>query len=347
MYTKEFLLKTNLFIDNEYLQKYLQIINSPVMYQKYKVQHHHVIPKSYYSRNNIIENKIDDTVILLHKDHVLAHYYMAQCSKDEDLKFINELSFYYLTNKKYLTVSEIELMQSLDNYQTLYEEMCKTRGQKNTGYKFTEEQKQRCSRAQKQRFIDKPVSDEQRKHMSNAQKNRSYQWDESLRTLHSEQITGRKHITNGIEERCLPPQECEKYLKQGWHFGSKSKGILKTEETKQKISKSLTGKKKSEQHIEAARKAKIGRIRITNGINDLFIFEQDLKNYIDQGYYKGSSMDYSFCKNESRCKAISDANSGRIWINNGKESKMVKEDVLKDYINKGFTKGRLKQCISK
>lgn len=130
MFTKELLLNTNCVEDNEYLDKYLDIINKDIGHIKYKTQKHHIIPQGFYKRHPEL-TPINDTVNLYHKDHVLAHYYLALCSINEDFRWINELAFYYLTNKKYLDITEIELIKTLPEYQRLYEEMVFIRSAKN------------------------------------------------------------------------------------------------------------------------------------------------------------------------------------------------------------------------
>lgn len=79
------LLETNLFENNEYLDKYCQLIedNENTIKEKYKTHSHHIIPKCYYklvgeSPNNSISNRVN----LLYKDHILAHYYLCYFTSD-------------------------------------------------------------------------------------------------------------------------------------------------------------------------------------------------------------------------------------------------------------------------
>ena len=77
---KNTLLGTNEFLDNEYLDKYVNLITSNKFTKKevYKTQRHHIIPRCYYRNNNlIVNNEPDNLVNLLFKDHVLAHCYIV------------------------------------------------------------------------------------------------------------------------------------------------------------------------------------------------------------------------------------------------------------------------------
>ena len=55
---KNILLETNEFLDNEYLDKYVDLItlNKFTKKELYKTQRHHIIPKCYYKNNNLLIN---------------------------------------------------------------------------------------------------------------------------------------------------------------------------------------------------------------------------------------------------------------------------------------------------
>lgn len=76
MKTKSDLLLTGVFIDNDYLDKYIALINNSLT-QTGNSCKHHIIPRCYYKYNNLI---VDDTqnnlVNLSYIDHILAHYYL-------------------------------------------------------------------------------------------------------------------------------------------------------------------------------------------------------------------------------------------------------------------------------
>ena len=62
---KNKLLNLNVFIDNEYLDKYIELIeiNRNTKREKFKTQQHHIIPRSYYKHNNLeIDNSKENLV---------------------------------------------------------------------------------------------------------------------------------------------------------------------------------------------------------------------------------------------------------------------------------------------
>lgn len=232
MGVKTTLLQLNIVEDNEYLDKYCNLIESNKETQCIQGQthRHHIIPKSYYKINNLdIDNSKDNLINLLFKDHVLAHYYLALCSNNLDFKYANELAFSYLTNNdKYpIKDNEKDILMSLSYYQKLYEEGCKIRGRKNTGKKRTEEIRQKMSEWQK----GKPKSEEAKRNMSEAQKNRPKSIEDIMRL---KEIMAKK----SSEER---KEIAKKIIK-------KIKGRIMPDEEKIRRSMALKGKPKSDEH---------------------------------------------------------------------------------------------------
>ena len=80
MTLKEKLLNLNIVVDNEYLDKYCELIesNKETKKEKFKTQCHHIIPRCYYIHNRIDVNNNDDNLVnLSHKNHLLSHYYLT------------------------------------------------------------------------------------------------------------------------------------------------------------------------------------------------------------------------------------------------------------------------------
>ena len=120
---KQKLLQTEIFLDNEYLEKYVILIfnNFNTTFKKACTQRHHILPKYYYKELGVeVDNSKNNIVNLYYKDHVLAHYYLANCSK-EPFKSKNVLAIKFILNGK----SADELFSDsefLNNLQYLYEE---------------------------------------------------------------------------------------------------------------------------------------------------------------------------------------------------------------------------------
>lgn len=81
---REKLLSLDIFIENEYFDKYIDLVksNENTTVQKYKTQRHHIIPRAYYKHLHIdVDHSSDNTVNLVFRDHILAHYFMYKCAK--------------------------------------------------------------------------------------------------------------------------------------------------------------------------------------------------------------------------------------------------------------------------
>ena len=123
---KENLLTTGIVKENEYLDKYCNLIveNAKTKYQVHKTQSHHIIPKYYCKVHcpSLIKDRTNK-VNLLYKDHILAHYYLALCSANKTLVTKNVSALFKMTNvpQTEFEGSPIEFIENLDKYQELYE----------------------------------------------------------------------------------------------------------------------------------------------------------------------------------------------------------------------------------
>ena len=84
MYVKEKLLSLDIVDNNEFLDKYNQIIcaSKSLARIKHKTQKHHIVPKAVFLHNSEpIDNTDSNIVNLIYKDHILAHYYLFMCAK--------------------------------------------------------------------------------------------------------------------------------------------------------------------------------------------------------------------------------------------------------------------------
>lgn len=83
---KEDILKYDGFIDNDYLIKYVDLINnnSDTVKVKGETHKHHIIPRCWYRLNNVeIDNTDNNLVNLPIKYHILAHYYLQLAAKGD------------------------------------------------------------------------------------------------------------------------------------------------------------------------------------------------------------------------------------------------------------------------
>lgn len=201
MLLKENLINLNLFLNNEYLDKYVQLIynSAQLIYDAQKMQKHHIIPRSYYMIKQIpVNNSETNLVTLLYKDHILAHYYLSLCTVG-DLQQAMRNAFMMLTNFRPEFNAHL-----LDKYQQIYEEWCNNRlgvSPGNKGKPMSPEQKQRISQTlmghfvsaetrRKQRDAQLNMSPEKRKNITEANKNKHYKPSMETRQKQSESLMG-------------------------------------------------------------------------------------------------------------------------------------------------------------
>ncbi len=98
---KQKLLLTNYFIDNQYLDDYINLVsNNQVKKEAFKTQQHHIIPKTYFKHLKLaIDNSMDNLVELLYADHVKAHWLLQKCTIGF-LKRNNGYAIRFLINNK-------------------------------------------------------------------------------------------------------------------------------------------------------------------------------------------------------------------------------------------------------
>ena len=105
---KSYLLSTNVFIDNDYLDQYINLIeaNKNLIFEGY-FEKHHILPVAYYkyiyncksryeSEKYAKKDKNNFIVKLLYKDHCKAHWLLYFCTKDY-MKQANEAAVRYIS----------------------------------------------------------------------------------------------------------------------------------------------------------------------------------------------------------------------------------------------------------
>ena len=106
---KNNLLQTGIFINNEYLDKYVNLIINPNnnLDQAIIREIHHIIPVSYYKHYSLdINNAASNLQELDIKNHVLAHYYLTLCSATDWFYYGNALCVSLLTKRKFADITE-------------------------------------------------------------------------------------------------------------------------------------------------------------------------------------------------------------------------------------------------
>lgn len=261
---KEKLLSIELCINNEYLDRYCELIiaNKNTSFIKKQSNKHHIVPKYYYKIKKIqVDNSNNNLVVLSRKNHALAHYYLLKCS------FNKRILNYNLYSLKYILPSNIKVQKLQDD---IFSEIIKDLD--NYHYEFTEEHRRKISLAG----------------IGN-QYNKGKKWSKESRKKCSERQKGHKHS-----------EETKRKMREHSYY----KGKHLSEETKRKISNSKKGKKMSKEFRE-----------------------------------KISKISKSWTRSAETRKKMSLKSKGRIWINDGKNRKMIFPEDFESYKIQGWKRG--------
>ena len=194
---------------------------------------------------------------------------------------------------------------------------------------------------------------------------------------------GRIVLNNGILHKYVLPNELDKYLSEGWikgeieHYTSNRISINKNNKQKLVLKEDLdkylsegwikggiSRNKNAKSHIKGfiwinkndkqirineenldkylsegwikgvCQKTTKGYVKLTNGINNVSI---DPNNIEEINYYLNLGWNYG----------VSRIVKKHIWINDLKNSKMILEEDLDNYLSEGWVKGRLKEHMPK
>ena len=201
MQLKERLLNTGDFVDNEYLDKYVELIqaNRDTKAISCKTNSHHIVPSYYYRHHNLpVDNSLQNRVNLVYRDHMLAHLYLSGCTQGRD-RYWNLYSIFMMSGQRYLLDDELAFLESLDEYQKLYEEAIAAAPNHRKGIK---------------------VSMETRKKMCDAQKG------------HKGTVKGKIWINRDNINKAIFIEELESFLAQGW---SRGRSVILSDEARAKM----------------------------------------------------------------------------------------------------------------
>ena len=116
---KEKLLNLNIFNNNIYLDKYIELIynNIETVKQKNITECHHIIPRLYFRYKKLsIDNSKENLVNLKYCDHVLAHCLLA-------LSFNNEYLVSASIDSIYAVLNSFQIYKTLEDFVKDYEEV--------------------------------------------------------------------------------------------------------------------------------------------------------------------------------------------------------------------------------
>ena len=296
MNIKNRLLELNLVIDNSYLDKYISIIesNKNTVWCRGKTHTHHIVPRSYYTKKHIkIDESESNKVVLSYKDHILSHYYLAMCSKENWFKIKNMWAVSYM-------IGNYEKVSSKKFIDLDLDEICMCRQSSINAMQIEDIRKKHDDTMRKQETRDK---------ISKTLRLRSLNGDlfkEEHRKKISESSKGRIRIHKDGVYTHVKKEVLQEYLNEGWEIGARPI----SEEHKQALINSHLGKKYSPElrkklsvaHLgqpawnkgvscrqetrDKLRESITGRIRITNGEVTKFIKPEQFEEFEKLGYYK-------------------------------------------------------------
>lgn len=208
------LLSLGVFEDNEYLDKYITLINlnEHTAQQKGKTQKHHIIPRCYYKeRGYSVDNSSKNCIYLSHFNHALAHYYICCCSLNGVFKYANELALRNCIGHSIFKIQpgyeeDKTFIESLENYSSIMEE---------------------CNLRKRPSQLVKQISESLKKVKHTPEWNEKVRLANCGRHLGQDAIAkisaskrGKICINNDIQDKFVKESDLFFYLNSGWHRGS-------------------------------------------------------------------------------------------------------------------------------
>lgn len=215
------------FIKNEFYSNYIKLVEGNKDNTKsIETQAHHIIPKCFFKYKNIkIDNTSENLVNLSFSNHLLAHYYLTNCTIGK-FKYAMQSALRYLTKG----FEYKDIITIIPDWEKVYIEYNKAISEKQKGHSVSKESREKISKAHKGRPAHnkgKPMSLEQRLHLSEVKKGKRHKphSDETKKKISE----SNKHKIVSLETRQkLREKNLNKHL---------------SEETKQKISKQTSSKR--------------------------------------------------------------------------------------------------------
>lgn len=321
MTLKTRLLNTGVFVDNEYLDKYIDVVATNALTSRtvYSMQRHHILPVAYFKKLQLpVDNSDSNLVLLAYKDHVLAHYYLTFCTVDW-LRGKTASAFMLLTALTDYN-NERELVLDLPRLEELYQYGLQNRAESarianlgkhtnnhqgkiymNDGYVNVCILPECAEELQEQGFVrGRLTTDLARKNMSQWQQGKpkkglqGKQKTPEHKAKLSDANIGRIYIVNSEgEEKSFHRDDkiVHDYLQTGnWTIGRKDMTL----ERKKSLSNALKGRvsprkgyKCSEEERQQLATRCLGRIWVHNDQHSKMIYIEELDTYLDQGYIRG------------------------------------------------------------
>lgn len=287
---KQTLLNTNRFSENEYLDKYIELLktNKNKVFESGVTQKHNIIPRHVFTAINIPTDDSDNNLIVLtFADHILAHYYLALAANNVKDRFSNELAVLRMIGDSDLSLEDRRWIKNLDKYQELYEDSQQNNRNAHIG-------KTPWNKGKTYSTVPCP---------------------EDKKKIIKDKATGRYvgdcWIHKGTLNKHVPKDQLEYYLSKGFELGrndleafqkiSESQklnpnrsmlGRKQSDYQKQRVSELMLGVPKSDNARANMSKAKKGKIMVSNDETKhcLFVEKHEFDAYVQKGYHRGKPI---------------------------------------------------------
>lgn len=332
---KEKLINLEIIDDNIYADKYEKLIvdNTQTIATKYETHKHHIIPRYYFKINKLpIDNSSENLVNLQFSDHILAHYYLYKCAKPQFIK-AQEEAILFLCNQQ--SIEEALKVLSQDNLDQIYEDLMVRRSNSYKGKPRPQEVKDKISKA----LIGKEKTEEHKNKLSMTkmgENNPNYgkHWSEDKKEEFHEKWSGINSPNYG-KIRSDETKKKNSLAHQGQNHYNYGKNL--SDVTKQRISESLSGKPKSEEHRKAISKAKLGKPNVNARGKKRSAESRQKMSDAHKGIKHTDEWKNDLSKRNS---GSGNPNFGKKWYHNDVEQIMVKQEDIAYYEALGYIKGK-------
>ena len=323
MITKQYMLSTGIVIDNKYLDNYIDLINQneTTIKQKGITHAHHVIPKYYFTSNNLpVDDSTSNIVNLKYSDHILSHYYLSECSTSSYFTFSNISAIKHLVGNNMDKLESYNIIESLIDLQKLYEKYSQTRENNvdltgiNKGkiWITNDHDSHRIYPEELDSYVEK-----------------GYRLGSGCSTNR-----GRIFVHKDDKLKMIFPEELETYQNNGYTLGRPHF----SEEWISNMKKGSKGRKGTT----------TGCVGINNGKNTKFVLPEFVDMFLSDGWSIGILNAHTgpSWTAEERNK-ISERVSDSVWIHKDQQNHRVNRNCLDMYIEQGYSLGRYEEDKTK
>lgn len=293
---KEKLITIGLCEDNEWLDKYVELIveNQSTEKIKYETQRHHIVPRNFFEYNNEkIDNSDDNLVNLFTIDHCRAHAYLALAGKNFHIRSANANAVAFITSRDFNS----DGIRSYEDFVHFFDDLESIEFKNYVDFSKSEETREKFS-------LLRWCNNGEEEHHYNIEEGIPEGFIEGrLPGVCDGSGEGYIWINNGVEEHSISPEDLYLYpgfvpgmLDRGEEWRSKAGRYERTEEVRNRMS---IGRKKFFSENPDYRNDGMwkpgepsfnaGMLWVTNIIENHFIFEDDLSEWEAKGFWRGTT----------------------------------------------------------